>query len=63
MLYGGFLFQPNNQGQPKPVGYVSRSLSDADKYYSITEKEALGLVWIDKLHIYLFYQRFGVIVD
>ena len=48
---GGILLQENDQGQLKPIVYVSRSLTDCERKYSLTEKVALGLMWsIEKLH-------------
>ena len=61
---GGILLQPDNNEHLRPVCYISRALSDAEKKYSITEKEALAVIWsIEKLHIYLYHRQFGVIVD
>ena len=61
---GGILLQPDDDGHPRPVCYVSRALSETEKKYSVTEKEALGLVFcIDKWHVYLYHTEFDVIVD
>ena len=39
----------------KIICYASRSLSDIQRRYSQTEKEALGLVWAcERFHIFLF---------
>ena len=38
----------------KPVYYASRNLSMAERNYSITEREALGMIYnINKFHHYL----------
>ena len=46
------------------VAYVSRSLSDVEKRYSQTEREALAIVWaIERLHIYLYGANFTLYTD
>jgi hypothetical protein len=41
------------------ICYASRSLSDIERRYSQTEKEALGLVWAcERFHVYLFGKKF-----
>jgi hypothetical protein len=48
----------------KIVAYVSRSLSDVEKRYSQTEREALAIVWaIERLHIYLYGGHFTLFTD
>jgi hypothetical protein len=47
------LFQPTEKG-PKPVHFISRSLTDTEKRYSQTEKDALAIKWAaERLRIYL----------
>jgi hypothetical protein len=49
---------------PRVVKYISRALTDVEKRYSRTEKEALSIVWAcEKLHIYLYGKEFELITD
>lgn len=51
---GAVLIQINDQG-PRIISYASKSLSDVEKRYAQTEKEALALVWaVERFHFYLF---------
>ena len=46
------------------VDYVSRSLSDVEKRYSQTEREALAIVWaLECLHTYLYGANFTLYTD
>jgi len=47
------------------VSYASRSLTDCERRYSQTEKEALGIVWgCEKFHQYVYgMDRFDLITD
>lgn len=42
---GAILVQKQGNGCFKPVIYASRSLTDVERRYSQTEKEALAVVW------------------
>jgi len=48
----------------KIVSYVSRTLSDVERPYSQTEKEALAIIWaIEGFHIYLYGAKFTFFTD
>ncbi|CAB3998121.1 uncharacterized protein K02A2.6-like, partial [Paramuricea clavata] len=50
--------------QRNVVAYISRSLSDVERRYCQTEREALAIVWaIERLHIYLYGGHFTLITD
>ncbi|XP_014672251.1 PREDICTED: uncharacterized protein K02A2.6-like [Priapulus caudatus] len=60
---GGILVQIQD-GEPRVVSYASRSLSDVERRYSQTEKEALALVWAcEKFHTYLYGITFELVTD
>ena len=61
---GGILVQEGKDGLMRPITYISRSLTERECKYSVTEKEALALVWaIEKLHMYLYSNHFTAVVD
>jgi hypothetical protein len=44
--------------------YVSRSLSEVERRYSQTEREALAIVWaMERLHLYLHGAKFTLYTD
>ena len=60
---GAVLIQ-EQQGAMVPICYVSRSLTDCEKRYSQTEREALALVWAcERLHPYIYGKRFDLVTD
>ena len=60
---GGLLTQEHEAGE-HPVVYVSRVLTTTERNYSVTEKEALAILWsMRKLRHYLEGYEFNVITD
>ena len=60
---GAILVQEQN-GEERVICYASRSLTDEEKRYSQTEKEALGIVWAcERLHMYLYGTDFEILTD
>lgn len=60
---GAVLIQINAQG-PRIISYASKSLSEAEKRYAQTEKEALALVWAaERFHFYLYGRQFELVTD
>ena len=61
---GAVLQQSQDDGQLHPVAYASRSLTAAERNYSITEMEVLAVVWaLTKFHPYIYGQSVTVITD
>ena len=51
-------------GSERPIAYVSRTLSAAEKNYGQIEKEALSLVFgVRKSHQYLYGRKFVLVTD
>ena len=52
---GAVLSQLQADGKLHPVAYASRTVSDAERSYSVTELETLAVVWsISHFHSYLY---------
>lgn len=61
---GAVLVQKQKDGGYRPVYYAARSLSDVERRYSQTEKEALGLVWAcERFRLYLLGKEFELLTD
>ena len=52
------------QDDDKVVSYASRALTQVERRYSQTEKEALSIVWgVEHFHLYLYGKEFTLITD
>ena len=58
------LQKPEENGEERVIYYASWSLTDAEKSYSQTEKEALGIVGAcERLHMCLYGTGFEILID
>ena len=61
---GAVLIQYDENNEKQPIAFILRASNNREIRYSVTEKEALALVWaVDKLHIYLYRKNFHTFVD
>ena len=64
LLHGILMQNTPGQEHGRVVAYASRSLTDMERRYSQTEREALAIVWaVERLHLYLFGGHFKLITD
>uniref|UniRef100_T1HJ34 RT_RNaseH domain-containing protein n=1 Tax=Rhodnius prolixus TaxID=13249 RepID=T1HJ34_RHOPR len=60
---GAVLMQGGSKGK-QIISYASKSLSDQEKRYSQTEKQALALVWaLEKFHTFLYGRTLDLLTD
>ena len=61
---GAILVQKQGDGCFKPVIYASRSLTNVERRYSQTEKEALAVIWAcERFRLYVMGIHFDLITD
>ena len=61
---GAVLTQVDSTGKSHVVAYASRTLTDVERRYSQTEREALSIVWgCERFHLYLYGAPFEIITD
>ena len=61
---GAVLSHVDSEGNERPIEFISRTLSEAEKRYSQIDKEALGIVWaIKRFNQYLLGRHFTLVTD
>ena len=60
----GAVLTQTQDGVTRPIAYASCTLSNVERRYSQTEKEALAVVWgCEKYHLYLYGTDFTIYTD
>ena len=60
----GAVLAQKQQGEFRVIMYASRSLTEVERRYSQTEREALAIVWAsERFHIYLYGIKFHLVTD
>ncbi|GFO04002.1 Zinc finger protein [Plakobranchus ocellatus] len=60
----GAVLMQENEGTLFPVAYASKKLTDRERKYSVTEREALAIVWgVKKFSLYLYGTVFTLQTD
>ena len=61
---GATLWQEQPNGDLKPIGFVSRLLSDTEKKYAINEMELLAVVWgLEHFRLYIYGKPIKLLTD
>lgn len=61
---GAILYQLGKEGERHTIAYASRALSDVERRYSQTEREALAIIWsCEHFHLYLYGHSFTLVTD
>ncbi|XP_055585193.1 uncharacterized protein K02A2.6-like [Uranotaenia lowii] len=61
---GAVLVQTNGKQEARVICYASKSLTETERRYCQTEKEALSLVWsVEKFQNYLIGRQFNLLTD
>ena len=60
---GAVLSHVDENGE-RPIEYISRTLSKAEKNYSQIDREALAIIWaVTRFHVYLWGNHFQLVTD
>lgn len=60
----GAVLSQNINGKDLPIQFISRTLNGAEKNYSTTEKECLGIVWaVKQFRPYIYGRKFIIRTD
>ncbi|GFO08876.1 Zinc finger protein, partial [Plakobranchus ocellatus] len=60
----GAALMQENEGTLFPVAYASKKLTDRERKYSVTEREALAIAWgVKKFSLYLYGTVFTLQTD
>lgn len=61
---GAVLLQTDTQGYSRIICHASKSLTETERRYCQTEKEALALVWsVERFRMYLYGRAFELLTD
>lgn len=61
---GAILMQTDQAGESRVISCASKSLTDTEKRYCQTEKEALAIVWsVERFQAYLYGSTFNILTD
>ena len=61
---GSVLSQKNSKGHDRPIYFASRQLSAAERNYSVTEREGLGMIFsVQRYRHYLLGYKFTFHID
>lgn len=61
---GAVLIQRDNANRPRIISFASKGLTNAERMYPQTQREALAVVWaVERYYLYLFGLRFTIFTD
>ena len=61
---GAVLAQNDDHGKEHVIAYASRILNEAERHYTVTEKECLAVIWATKyFHHFLQGTQFSIVTD
>lgn len=61
---GAVLIQTDNKNESRVIGFASKSLTNTERRYCHSEKEALALVWgVERFQTYLIGRTFNLLTD